>query len=466
MNHNFHPSIVRAYDMRGIVDETFSEQDCYWFGRGFATHAAEVLNTPSPRIAMVRDGRISSQRLSRALAQGLKASGAQVFNAGLGPTPMGYFAAYRFEMQGVIVVTGSHNPPTHNGLKIMLGQQSFYGEALKALTTRIETSSMLKGRGSEHALNLMDDYVRALLACTGSGLLARPLKLVWDAGNGAAGPVVEMLAASLPVHKHGLLFTRVDGSFPNHHPDPSDAKNLLQLQEAVVGAECDIGLALDGDGDRLGVVDDKGRIVSPDHLLMLFADDVLKHAPNSTLIADVKTSDAVFQRIRAQGGAPVMWKTGHALIKTKMRALNASFGGEASGHLFFADKYFGYDDGLYAALRLISIVAETGQKLSTLIDALPPLYGSPEIRISCDDAEKFQRIASLTASLAARGDAVNTLDGVRVSTPDGWWLLRASNTQAALVGRAEGSSAEALARVMDDLRAAITSVGLSIDKAD
>ncbi len=462
MTHTFHPSIVRAYDIRGVVDETLTDQDCFWYGRGFATHTAESLGNPHPRICVVRDGRVSSQRLARALKQGLKASGAQVFDGGIGPTPMGYFSAYRYDMQGVIVVTGSHNPPTHNGMKTMLGQHSFYGEALSALTQRIEHSALLKGDGAESEINLMEDYARALIATSGIGVTERTLSIVWDAGNGAAGPMVELLAASIPVHKHGLMFTRVDGHFPNHHPDPSDPHNLVQLQEAVTGAQCDIGLALDGDGDRLGVVDDKGRILSPDHLLMLFIDDVLRHRPGATIIADVKTSDSVFERIARKGGKPLMWKTGHAHIKAKMREVDAAFGGEASGHLFFADKYFGYDDGLYAALRIAAIVGSSGQKLSTLVDALPPLYGSPEIRIECDDSVKFQRIAALQDALLAQGAEVNTLDGVRVSTPDGWWLLRASNTQPALVGRAEGSDAASLERVMQSLTAAIDSVGLKL----
>lgn len=462
MNHKFHPSIIRAYDIRGIVDETFGEQDCYWYGRGIATHVAEISNQPHPRICVIRDGRVSSQRLARALVQGLKASGAEVHNAGVGPTPLGYFSAFRYDMQGVIVVTGSHNPPTHNGMKTMLGQRSFYGDELKALTTRIEHSSLLKGTGRETELSLMNDYVRALLASTGTGLHARPLKIVWDAGNGATGPVVELLAASLPEHRHGLMFTRVDGHFPNHHPDPSDPANMVQLQEAVVGAECDIGFAFDGDGDRLGVVDDKGRILSPDHQLMLFCDDVLKHSPGATIIVDVKTSDAVLKRITQGGGKPLMWKTGHAHIKAKMREVGAAFGGEASGHLFFADQYFGYDDGIYAALRMAAIVAASGQKLSVLVDALPPLYGSPEIRIACADDIKFARIAALQQSLEAQGAVMNTLDGVRVSTPQGWWLLRASNTQAALVGRAEAYSANDLPAVMASLEQAITRVGLAI----
>ncbi len=461
MNHKFHPSIIRAYDIRGIVDETFGEQDCYWFGRGFATHLAETLNNPHPRVCVVRDGRVSSQRLSRALLQGLKASGADVYNAGLGPTPLGYFSAFRYDMQGVLVVTGSHNPPNHNGIKVMLGQQSFYGDALKALAARIETNAMLKGTGRENPLSLNNDYVRALFATVGGSLTARPLKLAWDAGNGAAGGIVELIAQSLPVHQHGLLFTRVDGHFPNHHPDPSDPKNLIQLQEAVTGAECDIGLALDGDGDRLGVIDDKGRIVSPDHLLMLFADDVLKQNPGATLIADVKTSDAWFKRVAQQGGQPLMWKTGHAHIKTKMRETGALFGGEASGHIFFADGYFGYDDGLYAALRTVAIVAASGQKLSALIDALPPLYSSPEIRIPCDDDVKFERIAALQKSLEAKGAEMNTLDGVRVSTPQGWWLLRASNTQPVLSGRAEAYRAEDLQAVIQSLKDAAASAGLA-----
>jgi phosphomannomutase len=462
LNHSFHPSIVRAYDIRGVVDDTFTEQDCFWFARGFATHVAETINHPYPRITIVRDGRVSSQRLMRALAQGLKASGAHVYNGGIGPTPMGYFSAFRHEVNAVLVVTGSHNPPTHNGIKSMLGLHSFYGDALKSVAARAENCSLLKGRGQETEIALESDYVRTLIATAGSTLTARPLTVVWDAGNGAAGPVVEQIASALPEHRHGLMFTRIDGHFPNHHPDPSDPKNMVQLSEAVVGSKADIGLALDGDGDRLGVVDDKGRLVSPDHLLMLFADDVLAYTPAATIVADVKTSDAVFDRITKAGGTAVMHNTGHAHIKARMRELDAAFGGEASGHIFFADRYFGFDDGLYAALRMLAILASRGEPLSARIDALPVLYGSPEIRIECDDAVKFERIAALQQSLASEGAEMNTLDGVRVRVKDGWWLLRASNTQPALVGRAEAKDEESLENVMRSLREAITRVGLSL----
>lgn len=460
MSYHFHPSIVRAYDVRGIADETFTDQDCYWLGRGFASIVAEDMSRKHPRICVVRDGRVSSQRFARALSQGLKASGAHVFNGGVGPTPMGYFSAFRHNMDGVMVITGSHNPPDHNGCKIMMGERSFYGKGLTLLANRVANESLLTGKGMESELPLEDDYARALLATAGHDLLARKLRIVWDAGNGAAGPMAELLAQSLPVHEHGMLFTRIDGHFPNHHPDPSEPKNMATLQKTVIDHKADIGLAFDGDGDRLGVVDEKGRILSPDHLLMLFADDVLRNKPGATIIADVKTSDAFFDRVREKGGKAEMYMTGHAHIKTRMRQTDAMFGGEASGHIFFADRYFGYDDGLYAALRMLALVARQGKPLSELVDALPTLHGSHEIRIECADEEKFKRIGTLQAALEKAGASMNTIDGCRVSTKDGWWLLRASNTQPALVGRAEATSADGLLRVMKELETALRSVGL------
>lgn len=462
MAHQFHPSIVRAYDVRGIVDETFSEQDCYWLGKGFATHAAEQYDTPSPRITVLRDGRNHSMRLARALMQGLKESGAQVYNAGIGPTPMGYFSAYRYDMHGVIIVTGSHNPPEYNGLKFMLGQKSFYADSLIGLARRVETSALLKGSGTEQPLDLAHDYIRTLLAASGADIIARPLRVAWDAGNGAAGDMIELLCECLPLHAHGLLFTRLDGNFPNHHPDPTDPATLKQLQEHVRSERCDVGFAFDGDGDRLGIIDNQGRIVSPDHTLMLLSDDVLEAQPGATIIADVKTSNAVFTRIHQHGGRALMWKTGHALIKHKMAEVGAAFGGEASGHLFFADRYFGYDDALYAALRVIGILARRRNTLAAHIDALPAVFSSPEIRIATKDSEKFAQIAALESALKARGAHVDTLDGVRVSVDGGWWLLRASNTQAALVGRIEAEDETAYPAVLAHLQSALESCGLTL----
>lgn len=429
-------------------------------GRGFATHAAEMFADAHPRITVLRDGRNHSTRLARALIQGLKASGADVYNAGIGPTPMGYFSTHRYDMHGAIIVTGSHNPPEHNGMKFMLGQSSFYGDALKALAARVESGALLNGIGSEQPLSLADDYVRTLLGASGADIIARPLRIAWDTGSGAAGEIVELLSECLPLHAHGLLFTRLDGNFPHHHPDPSDASTLVQLQQHVVHDRCDIGLAFDGDGDRIGIVDNLGRVVGPDHMLMLMCDDVLSYQPGATIIADVKTSDAVFARIAEKGGVPLMWKTGHAPIKHKMAEVGAAFAGEASGHVFFADRYFGYDDALYAALRLIAMLARSRITLSAQIDALPELYSSPEIHIACADNEKFARIAALSDMLALEGASVNTLDGVRVSLDGGWWLLRASNTQASLVGRIEANSASTYDQIVAHMRTTLERCGL------
>lgn len=455
MPHHFHPSIIRAYDMRGIVDETISEQDFFWFGRSFATYVAEQCATLNPRILVLRDGRVHSQRLARALMQGLKMTGAQVLNAGIGPTPMGYFAAFHHGADAVMVVTGSHNPPTHNGCKLMLRERSVYGAELAQIAERASSHAFLNGQGQETEIPLMPDYLRTLLGGAGAGLTARPLRLAWDAGNGAAGPAIEQLITALPTHHHHTLYTEIDGTFPNHHPDPSRESNLVALQQCLQQHTCDIGLAFDGDGDRLGVIDDRGRMVSSDHLLMLFAADVLAQSPGATILVDVKTSDTVCAFIAQHGGAPLLWKTGHAHIKTKLRESGAKFGGEASGHLFFADRYWGYDDALYAALRLIALVAGHPEPLSARIDALPAIHTSEELRIPCDDAQKFAIIAALQEQLADQ--PINTLDGVRVSDTDGWWLLRASNTEPVLIGRAGGATPEAAAAAAMALRTAIAS---------
>jgi phosphomannomutase len=457
MSHHFHPSIIRAYDMRGIVDETITEQDFFWFGRAFATYVAEQCATLKPRILVLRDGRVHSQRLARALMQGLKMCGAQVQNAGLGPTPMGYFAAFHHGVDAVMVVTGSHNPASHNGCKFMLRERSVYGEELTHIAARASTYAFLNGQGTETEIHLAPDYLRTILATAGAALHARPLAIAWDAGNGAAGPLVERLSAALPLHTHHTLYTEIDGTFPNHHPDPSQARNLVALQHTLRENECDFGLAFDGDGDRLGVIDDLGRMVSSDHLLMLYTADVLTHKPGATILVDVKTSDTVCDFIAQHGGVPLLWKTGHAHIKTKMREVGAQFGGEASGHLFFADRYYGYDDALYAALRMIALVAQGHLPLSARIDALPVIHSSEELRVPCADDQKFAAIAALQQNLVAAGMNVNTLDGVRVSTPDGWWLLRASNTEPVLIGRAGGDSQEAAQGALQQLQQAVDS---------
>lgn len=452
-----HPSLFRAYDIRGIIDDTLTAEDFLHIGQAFASYVAEQCQTRTPMIIAMHDARASSPNLSEAMIEGMLKAGAHVLDGGLGPTPMCYFSTHHLNADGSVMITGSHNPPDHNGAKFMCDDCSLHGAELAALRTRIEHAQLLHSRGQREEIDLIDEYVIGLNKALGGSNALNKFPIVWDAGNGVAGTVIEELL-STSIQPHEKLYCEPLATFPNHHPDPSVPENLADVQKAIAANPAlAFGVAFDGDGDRLGVVDNKGRVVSPDHLLMLLAGDVLARSPGATIIADVKTSDAFFEYVKSNGGVPLMWKTGHALIKSKMRETGAKFAGEASGHLFFADEYYGYDDGIYAALRVARIVAESGKKLSHLIDALPVLHASAEMRIPCADDLKFAVVDAIAADLATRGATVNTLDGVRVSCTDGWWLLRASNTQAALVARVEGNTPDAQAQLMAQLRKALSS---------
>lgn len=454
-------SLFRAYDVRGIVGETLEAADFTSIGQAFASHVADHGQCRTPLIVVVRDARLSSPELADAMIEGLMRAGAHVLDGGMGPTPLCYFAAHHLQADAAVMITGSHNPPSHNGAKFVCEGKPFYGAELAALRTRCEQNHVLDSRGQREEVDLVDEYITCLETALGKSDALNTLSIAWDGGNGAAGIVVEPLLQDKTA-THTGLFLAPDGTFPNHHPDPAEPENLDDLREAVLMHGNAFGVAFDGDGDRMGAVDDLGRPVSPDHLLMLFALDILSRHPGATMLADVKTSDAFFETVKEHGGNPIMWKTGHAHIKVKMPEVKALFAGEASGHLFFADDYFGYDDGIYAALRLARIVAESEQKLSTLIDALPKLHASKELRIDCADDRKFDVIAALATELSQEGRTVNMLDGVRVSTPDGWWLLRASNTQAALVARAEGATPDATRRLLATIQYLLNAQGMHV----
>lgn len=451
-------SLFRAYDVRGIVGENLEAADFISIGHAFASHVADVCQTRTPLIVVMRDGRASSPGLAEAMVEGMIRAGAHVLDGGIGPTPMCYFATHHLDADGSVMITGSHNPPAHNGAKFMCDGKSLYGADLATLRSRIENNNLLHSRGHREEVDMLDEYVFELKKVLEKSHALDTMPIAWDAGNGVAGMVIEELL-KLTKAEHAKLYLDSDSNFPNHHPDPSVAENLKDLQKTIKASSGTlVGVAFDGDGDRVGVVDDKGHVVAPDHLLMLLAADVLKRSPAATIIADVKTSDIFFEKIRSLGGTPLMWMTGHAHIKTKLLETGGKFAGEASGHIFFADDYYGYDDGIYAALRLIRIVHESGKKLSELIDALPPIFASPEIRIACADDKKFEVIAALQTQFP---DAI-TLDGARVTTPDGWWLIRASNTQAALSARAEGTCADSLIRVMQSMHQALAANGVAI----
>jgi phosphomannomutase len=370
-----------------------------------------------------------------------------------------YFAATTQEADGAIMVTGSHNPPDYNGFKMMLGRKPFFGAAIADLGRAAAAGDVVAATtGEQAALDVSADYVARLLADWDGG--DRMLKVVWDNGNGAAGEVLQRLVAGLP-GEHIVLNAEIDGRFPAHHPDPTVPRNLQQLIAAVRAEAADIGIAFDGDADRIGCVDDTGEILFGDQLLVLLARDVLAAHPGATIIADVKASQVLFDEVRLAGGVPLMWKTGHSLIKAKMAETGAPLAGEMSGHIFFADKWYGFDDALYAAVRVLGIVARMDGTLSGVRRALPQVLNTPELRFDCDEARKFRVIEEVAARLNQAGAQVSLTDGVRVLTPDGWWLLRASNTQAVLVARAEAATQEGLERLKATLVAQLAASGLA-----
>uniref|UniRef100_UPI003B9A9465 phosphomannomutase/phosphoglucomutase n=1 Tax=Novosphingobium sp. TaxID=1874826 RepID=UPI003B9A9465 len=365
------------------------------------------------------------------------------------------------EVQGGVHVTGSHNPANHNGFKMVLEGAPFFGTDIVDLGRIADEAAWISGSGGVCDADVTEAYVDCLIGALDGidrGTLDN-IRIGWDAGNGAAGPVVEALAARLP-GTHVLLHTSVDGHFPNHHPDPTVESNLADLQAAVVEGCLDFGVAFDGDGDRIGAVDGRGRVIWGDQLLAIYAQDLLREWPESTVIADVKASSTLFARIAELGGKPLMWKTGHSPIKSKMKETGAPLAGEMSGHMFFADRYFGFDDALYAAMRLIAATIRIGTSLTAMRDAMPERIATPELRFHVDEARKFAAVDEVLRELPADGAQLNDTDGVRVDTADGWWLLRASNTQDVLVVRAESDSDEGLARLLAEVDVRLAAVGL------
>ena len=456
MTHRFDPSILREYDVRGIVGKTLNEADAYALGRTYASLARQE---DSRRIAVGRDGRLSSPALEAALVDGLTEGGVDVVRIGIGPSPMLYYAVATQDVQGGIQVTGSHNPADYNGFKMLLNGRSVFGEEIQALGRWAASGQWSSGEGKVEQIHLLDSYVDRLA----QDFSGKSYRIGWDSGNGAAGPALEKLVQRLP-GQHFIIHAKIDGTFPAHHPDPTVEANLADLKALVRDKQLDMGFAFDGDADRIGAVDSMGRVVWGDQILMILAEPVLKECPGSTIISDVKASQTLFDRIAELGGKPLMWKTGHSLIKSKMKETSAPLAGEMSGHIFFKHRWYGFDDALYAAVRLIEAVSQSGEILAGIMDKMPKSTATPEMRFPVDESRKFDVVEEVRERLERGGANANAVDGVRVNTSDGWWLLRASNTQDVLVARAEAKDEASLHRLVALLDEQLAKSG--VDRAE
>lgn len=444
--NEFNPSIFRAYDIRGKADKDLTDDFSYQLGRAFASE----LKQPNLTVSLARDCRLSSPRIRDAFADGLCTSGANVIDVGIGPSPILYFAAHHLKTAGSVVITGSHNPSDENGFKMMEQTSSFYGDSIQRLKKRIAQQDFHtpQQRGTVKEINIDEPYLSAIRKALHLGSL-RP-KVVIDAGNGTGGPLATKLYTELGFEVIPL-FCEMDGTFPNHHPDPTVESNLQSLKNKVIESKADLGLAFDGDTDRLGAVDGSGRVLWGDQLMILFGKAILKETPGAKFIGEVKCSQSMYDELEKAGGTPIMWKVGHSLIKSKLKEEKAALAGEMSGHLFFADRYFGFDDAIYAGARLLEILSKTPNTLADHFDTLPSMVNTPEIRVSCPDERKFELVAAVATKLKAskKFTDIVELDGVRANMGFGWGLVRASNTQPSLVTRYEASSEAELKTVKD-----------------
>lgn len=449
------PEILREYDIRGRVDANFTPDDVYLIGRAFG---AILKKRRGKSCAVGFDGRTTSPELERRLIDGLKKSDIDVVRVGLGPTPMLSFAGATLGVDAALMITGSHNPPEYNGVKMTMKGKPFYGRDIIELGRVARACAFADCHATEREHDIFETYVERLLQDFTGG---KELRVAWDPGNGAAGEVVEALAQRLP-GKHFVINAKIDGTFPAHHPDPTVEKNLEQLKALVAKNNCDLGFAFDGDGDRIGVVDGQGRVLWGDQIMVLLAREVLNDHPGATIIADVKASQVFVDEIKRMGGEPLIWKTGHSLIKSKMIETGAPLAGEMSAHIFFKHRYYGFDDALYAAVRLMDVVCASDQSLAEMRDAMPQMINTPEIRFDCPENLKFKVAEDVRERLKdAQGVDVLAIDGVRVTNDDGWWLLRASNTQAVLVARCESTTQAGLERLKTALSEQLKASGIT-----
>jgi phosphomannomutase/phosphoglucomutase len=452
------PAIFRAYDIRGVVTDTLTPAAVEQIGRAFGTQCHE---RRIETVVVARDGRLSGPDLIAALSKGIQSTGVNVIDIGMVPTPVLYFATYHLKTGTGIMVTGSHNPPEYNGLKMVIAGDALFGEGITALHTRLVAGRLHEdGKPGTHTKqDILQDYLDRIL---GDVKLARPMKIAYDCGNGVAGAAAPQLFDGLGCQTSSL-FSEVDGTFPNHHPDPAKLENLKDLIKLVRDEKLEIGLAFDGDGDRVGVVDDQGNVIWPDRQMILFARDVLARNPGARIIYDVKCSKLLPAAITEAGGKPDMWKTGHSFIKARIKETGALLGGEMSGHMFFKERWYGFDDALYAAARLLEILSKSNQSASEIFGAIPNSINTPELNVKLErDGAQHEFIEHFVANASFAGAELTTIDGVRADYPDGWGLVRASNTTPSLVIRFEADTQEAMSRIQGEFRKAMKATDSSI----
>ncbi len=440
-------TIFREYDIRGVADVDLLDADVEQLGRALGTY---LQRNAGKRITLGRDTRLSSPRLRDAHLRGLLASGCEVIDLGVVPTPVLYYSCFHLKTDGGVMITGSHNPSEFNGFKTVCGESTIHGGAIQEILRIIQSGDYLSGPGTVSGADVVTPYVAEV---SEQFHFARRIKVVVDAGNGTGGPVMRRILANLNVDATEMYF-EMDGRFPNHHPDPTVPENLAALIAKVAETGADLGIAFDGDTDRIGAVDEKGAVIYGDQLMIVYGREILTRKPGATFISEVKCSQIMFDDLKKRGGNPIMWKVGHSLIKAKMKESHAELAGEMSGHMFFADRYYGFDDALYAACRLIEIVAASGHPLSAQLADLPKTVTTPEIRFDCPDEMKFEVVRRASEVLRAQRPTVD-VDGVRVIFPEGWGLVRASNTQPVLVMRFEATSPELLAQYRSEVESVV-----------
>jgi phosphomannomutase / phosphoglucomutase len=447
------PTIFREYDIRGVAETDLASPGIESLGRGLGTY---IQRHSGKRVNVGRDVRLSSTRLRDALVSGLMATGCEVTDIGVVPTPVLYYSAQYLNADGAVMITGSHNPAEYNGFKTMCGERTLHGESIQAVRELIERGDFLSGAGGKHGCDMVTPYVDEIAAQFSA--LPRRVKLVADAGNGCAGPVIHRILQKINVDAEEMYF-EMDGRFPNHHPDPTVPDNLADLSKAVRARGADLGIAFDGDSDRIGAVDEHGDVIYGDMLLLIYGREILTRKPGATFIGEVKCSQVMYDELNRLGGRAIMYKTGHSLIKAKMKQEHAELAGEMSGHMFFGDRYRGYDDALYAACRLIEIVARSGKPLSAQLEGLPKMVSTPEIRVDCADEIKFDVVARVAAEFQKTHKVVD-IDGARVLFDHGWGLVRASNTQPVLVMRFEAETADDLKLYQSEMEHAVDAARL------